>query len=187
MRSNVKADRDSMTVMGANAPDPEVIAKPTRRRFTAEYRLRIVEEADRCAEPGEIGRLLRREGLYSSHLSAWRKARRRGVLQSLTPRKRGAKPAQSNPASAQVRRLEAKVARLEKELATAHAILAVRGKSFRAAGIEPQWREQLLIAAASLATKVGVAPACQALGVSRATFYRRQSRAPKARRHPPRR
>ena len=144
-------DRDSMMVMGANAPalggeersdeapragapsarrgpDPEVIAKPTRRRFTAEYRLRIVEEADRCAEPGEVGRLLRREGLYSSHLSAWRKARRQGALQGLTPRKRDAKPAQPNPASAQVRRLEAKVARLEKELATARTILEVQGK-----------------------------------------------------------
>ena len=57
-----------------SAPDPEVVAKPTRRQFTAEYRLRIVEEADRCTRPGEVGRLLRREGLYTSHLSAWRKA-----------------------------------------------------------------------------------------------------------------
>ena len=56
-----------------SAPDPEVVAKPTRRQFTAEYRLRIVEEADRCTRPGEVGRLLRREGLYTSHLSAWRK------------------------------------------------------------------------------------------------------------------
>ena len=56
-------------------PDPEVVAKPKRRQFTAEYRLRILEEADRCTQPGEVGRLLRREGLYSSHLTAWRKAR----------------------------------------------------------------------------------------------------------------
>ena len=55
-------------------PDPEVVAKPTRRQFTAEYRLRILEEADRCTQPGEVGRLLRREGLYSSHLTSWRKA-----------------------------------------------------------------------------------------------------------------
>ena len=58
------------------APDPEVLAKPRRRQFTAPYRLRILEEADRCTEPGEVGQLLRREGLYSSHLTAWRKARR---------------------------------------------------------------------------------------------------------------
>ena len=76
------------------APDPEVVAKPTRRRFSAEYRLRILEEADRCTQPGEIGRLLRREGLYSSHLSVWRKARRNGSLKALTPKKRGAKPAE---------------------------------------------------------------------------------------------
>ena len=60
-------------------PDPEVVAKPKRRQFTAEYRLRILEEADRCTQPGEVGRLLRREGLYSSHLTAWRKARRKGL------------------------------------------------------------------------------------------------------------
>ena len=110
------------------APDPEVVAKPTRRQFSAEYRLRIVEEADRCTRPGEVGRLLRREGLYTSHLSAWRKARRKGSLQSLTPKKRGAKPAEVNPLSAKVRELEAKVARLEKELTTAHTILEVQGK-----------------------------------------------------------
>jgi len=54
---------------GAARPDPEVVAKPTRRQFSAQYRLRILEEADRCTEPGEVGRLLRREGLYSSHLT----------------------------------------------------------------------------------------------------------------------
>ena len=110
------------------APDPEVVAKPTRRQFSAEYRLRILEEAERCTRPGEVGRLLRREGLYSSHLSAWRKARRNGSLRGLTPKKRGAKPAESNPLSPKVRQLEAKVARLEKELATAHTILEVQGK-----------------------------------------------------------
>ena len=114
---------------GRRAPDPEVAAKPTRRQFSAEYRLRILEEADRCTRPGEIGRLLRREGLYSSHLSAWRKkARRNGSLKALRPKKRGAKPAEPNPLSGKVRQLEAKVARLEKELATAHTILDVQEK-----------------------------------------------------------
>ena len=113
---------------GRPAPDPEVVAKPTRRQFAAEYRLRIVEEADRCTRPGEVGRLLRREGLYTSHLAAWRKARRSGSLQGLTPKKRGAKPAEHNPLSPKVRQLESKVARLEKELATAHTILEVQSK-----------------------------------------------------------
>ena len=109
-------------------PDPEVMARPTRRQFTAQYRLRILEEADRCTEPGEVGRLLRREGLYSSHLTAWRKARRNGSLQGLSSKKRGAKPSERNPLDAKVRELEAKVARLEKELQTAHTILDVQGK-----------------------------------------------------------
>ncbi len=110
------------------APDPEVVAKPKRRQFTAQYRLRILEEADRCTQPGEVGRLLRREGLYSSHLTAWRKARRKGSLQGLASNKRGAKPAMRNPLDWKVRELEAKVVRLEKELHTAHTILDVQEK-----------------------------------------------------------
>ena len=90
--------------------------------------MRILEEADRCTPPGEIGRRLRREALYSSHLSVWRKARRNGSLKALTPKKRGAKPAESNPQSPKVRQLEAKVAGLEKQLATAHTIIDVQGK-----------------------------------------------------------
>ena len=80
------------TGRASRAPDPQVVAKPTWRQFTVEYRLRIIEEADRCTRPGEVGRLLRREGLYPSHLSAWRKARRNGSLRDLTPNKRGAEP-----------------------------------------------------------------------------------------------
>ena len=159
-------------------PDPEVVAKPKRRQFTAEYRLRILEEADRCTQPGEVGRLLRREGLYSSHLTAWRKARRKGSLRELAAKKRGAKPAERNPLDAKVRALEAQVARLEHELHTAHTILDVQGKVAGAAGIEPRTRNALLIAVQPLAAQVGVAPACQALGVSRATFYRRQRSTP---------
>ena len=75
-----------------------------------------------------MGRLLRREGLYSSHLTAWRKARRTGSLRELAAKKRGAKPAERNPLDAKVRALEAQVARLEHELHTAHTILDVQGK-----------------------------------------------------------
>jgi len=109
-------------------PDPEVVAKPKRRRFTAEYRLRIVEEADHCTEPGDVGRLLRREGLYSSHLTKWREARRAGALRGLASKKRGAKPKAINPLEPKVRELEAQVARLEKDLHTAHTILDVQKK-----------------------------------------------------------
>jgi len=108
--------------------DPEVEAKPRRRTFTAAYRLRILEEADRCQGPGEIGRLLRREGLYSSHLASWRKARREGSLAALSSKKRGAKPKARNPLEPKVRQLEAKVARLEIELEKAHTILDVQEK-----------------------------------------------------------
>ncbi len=109
-------------------PDPEVLARPTRRQFTAEYRLRILEEADRCTHRGEVGRLLRREGLYSSHLANWRKARREGALSGLRPKKRGRKPNEANPLMPKVKRLEAKVKRLEREVAAAHTILDVQGK-----------------------------------------------------------
>jgi transposase len=124
----VEERSDETASARARRPDPEVVAKPTRRQFSAQYRLRILEEAERCTEPGEVGRLLRREGLYSSHLTAWRKARRKGSLVGLSPKKRGAKPAPGNPLDAKVRALEAKVARLEKELHTAHTILDVQGK-----------------------------------------------------------
>ena len=113
---------------GSAGPDPEVVAKPKRRQFTAAYRLRVLEEADRCPESGEVGRLLRREGLYSSHLTAWRKARRKGSLRGLASKKRGAKPAERKALDAKVRELEAKVIRLEKALHTAHTILDVQGK-----------------------------------------------------------
>ena len=114
--------------MGPARPDPEVLAKPKRRQFTAAYRLEILEQADRCSEPGEVGRLLRREGLYSSHLAAWRKARRAGALSGLSAKKRGAKPKASNPLEPQVRELEAEVARLKRELQKAQTILDVQGK-----------------------------------------------------------
>ncbi len=114
---------------GAGAPpDPEVAAKPRRRQFTAAYRLRILEEANRCTTSGEIGQLLRREGLYSSHLSNWRKAQREGSLAALAPKKRGAKAKATNPLEPKVRELESKVARLEKELHKAHTILDVQEK-----------------------------------------------------------
>jgi transposase len=113
---------------GTPTPNPEVEAKPRRRRFTAEYRLRILEEAERCTKSGEVGQLLRREGLYSSHLTAWRKARRDGALRGLASKKRGAKPKAINPLEPKVRELESKVARLEKELHKAHTILDVQEK-----------------------------------------------------------
>ena len=100
------------------------MAKPKRRQFTAEYRLRILEEADRCTQPGEVGRLLRREGLYSSSDGL-----AQGAAQGLAAREEARREAaERNPLDAKVRALEAQVARLEHELHTAHTILDVQGK-----------------------------------------------------------
>ena len=115
------AERVSTTLKEISYSALGVVAKPKRRQFTAQYRLRILEEADRCTQPGEVGRLLRRGGLYSSHLATWRKARRKGSLRELAAKKRGAKPTERNPLDAKVRALEVKVARLEHELHTCRA------------------------------------------------------------------
>ena len=111
----------------ASPPDPEVSAKATRRRFTPQYKLSIVESAEQCEGPGEIGKLLRREGLYSSHLSAWRKAAREGSLQALA-KKRGPKPSGVKREAKKVRKLEQEVARLHEELRKARIVIDVQGK-----------------------------------------------------------
>ena len=107
-------------------PDPEVPAKASRRRFTAEYKLRVLEELDR-AESGQQGAILRREGLYTSHISEWRKARRRGSLTSLG-RKRGRPTKRVDARDSQIGALERENARLSEELRQAHLILEVQGK-----------------------------------------------------------
>ena len=123
------AERDAMTLEGKDRPRTRR-SWPSRSGASspAEYRLRILEEAERCTRRGEVGRLLRREGLYGSHLTAWRKAPRKGSLRELASKKRGAKPVERNPLDAKVRALEAQVARLRHELHTAHTILDVHGK-----------------------------------------------------------
>ena len=78
-------------------PNPEVPEKAIRRRFTAAYKLQILEEAERCKEVGALGELLRREGLYSSHLTTWRRQRDEGALSGLEPKRRGRKPKTKDP------------------------------------------------------------------------------------------
>src|SRR5512133_3916190 len=106
-------------------PDPEVPEKAKRRRFSAEYKLAIVREADRCTEPGQIGALRRRERLYSSHLVDWRRQRETGALEALA-RKRGPKPA--DPARVEVDRLRRENERLRGRLAQAERIIEIQGK-----------------------------------------------------------
>ncbi|MCB9740465.1 MAG: transposase [Deltaproteobacteria bacterium] len=105
-----------------------MVAKPKRRQFSATYKRRILDEADRCQEPGDIGRLLRREGLYASHLTDWRRAREVGVLQALAPNKRGRKAADPNPLEGKVRELERENAALQESLRKANLIISVQKK-----------------------------------------------------------
>ena len=109
------------------APDPEVVAKPRRRRFTAEYKRRILQEADACAH-GELGALLRREGLYYSTLRKWRLARDRGAFQALENKKPGPVAEEAHPAEARLAKLERENQRLREELTKAKTIIDVQKK-----------------------------------------------------------
>jgi len=117
----------------AAAPDPEVVAKAQRRKFTAEYKLGIVEEADHAADPGAIGALLRREGLYSSHLVEWRRLREAGALGALS-KKRGRKPTR-NPLAEENSKLKAELVRVQKKLQQAELIIDVQKKVSALLGI----------------------------------------------------
>lgn len=118
--------------LAARVPDPEVVPRAKRRQFTAQYKLRILEEAERCNERGQIGELLRREGLYSSHLSKWRQQRARGQLQGLAPKKRGRKG--RDPTVAELARLRRENERLRAELEKAEIIIDVQKKLARLLG-----------------------------------------------------
>jgi transposase-like protein len=120
----------------AVAPDPEVVEKASRRRFTAKYKLQVLEEADHC-EPGEIGALLRREGLYSSHLTTWRRQREAGALAALTPRKRGRRGRTVDAQGTRVVELEREVERLRQRLLQAETIIEVQKKVSLLLGIDP--------------------------------------------------
>ena len=106
-------------------PDPEVVPQAKRRRFSAEYKLRVLAEADSCTRPGEIGALLRREGLYSSHLTTWRRQRDEGQLQGLSGRKRGRKAERQ---AAEVAELCRENEQLQARLQQAETIIDVQKK-----------------------------------------------------------
>ena len=116
-----------------NIPDPEVVPKAKRRKFTAEYKRRILEEADNCTEAGQIGALLRREGLYSSHLTTWRRQREQGVVKGLSPRKRGRK--RKDELEREVVRLQRENERLQANLEQAETIIDVQKKLSRLLGL----------------------------------------------------
>jgi transposase-like protein len=124
------------TILSIAHPNPEVQDKAVRRRFTAEYKLRILTLADACSEPGSLGALLRREGLYASNLNTWRHQRERGVLSGLTPKKRGRKESVRDPLVAENEKLRRENDRITKRLRQAEIIIDVQKKVSQILGIQ---------------------------------------------------
>jgi len=115
----------------ARRPDPEVPERPVRRSFTAVYKLKILREAEQCTRHGELGALLRREGLYSSHLTTWKQQQEQGALDGLTPKKRGRKAKRKDPLAEENRRLRREKEQLEHRLQQAETIIDVQKNSAR--------------------------------------------------------
>ncbi len=130
-------DPTESTEAGRPNPSSEVLEKPVRRRFAAEYKARILAEADACTEPGALGELLRREGLYSSHLATWRRQRDEGVLAGLTPKRRGRQAKAKNPLAEEVARLQRENGRLKEQLRQAELIIDVQKKVSEMLNIPP--------------------------------------------------
>ena len=109
-------------------PDPEVLGSKPKRRFSAKYKLQIIEQADKCTVPGELGALLRREGLYSPYLQRWRQQLKKGALRNLQPKKRGVKAKVVNPHAQKIAALEKETIKLRKDLKKAQALLELQKK-----------------------------------------------------------
>lgn len=122
-------ERETPATPASRPPDPEVTARHARRRFTTKYKLEILRKADACTQPGEVGELLRKEGLYSSHLVNWR----RGRAEGLTAKKRGRKAAA--PVDPRIKKLEQENRRLERRLQKAEAIIVFQKKVHELLGI----------------------------------------------------
>jgi transposase-like protein len=133
MAGETEGARRATGVFPAGAPgsvsaETEVVAKAQRRRFTGEYKRRVVREADRCTTSGAIGALLRREGLYSSHLTHWRAARDRGELEGLAPQQRGPKAVAPDPRDKKIAEQEREIGKWRKRAARAEALVEVQKK-----------------------------------------------------------
>ena len=124
------------TVFNPTEREVEVSAKAGRRRFTAEYKRRILQEADVCSKSGEVGALLRREGLYTSHLAAWRAARSRGELAGLAPRKRGPQAKPTDARDKRIAELERELKRYQARAERAEALVEVQKKLSLLLGID---------------------------------------------------
>jgi hypothetical protein len=128
---------------GTERPDPEVASKARRRKFSAHYKKEILDEADACkGKAGAMGALLRREGLYSSHITTWRKQRAKGELDGLAPKKRGRKVKPVNPLTRKMRGLEIENRRLRKQLDKAETIITFQKKLSEMLGISLDQKEE---------------------------------------------
>ena len=124
--SEAERSEAAPTAVGIGRPNPEVVARAKRRIFTGEYKQRVLAEADKAKDEfGGIGALLRREGLYSSHLTTWRHERAAGILQSLTPQKRGPKSKRS-PLDDENQKLQRENQHLREELRKAEIVIDVQ-------------------------------------------------------------
>jgi transposase-like protein len=133
-RSEPRRSGGVSTVDAAATPDPQVPERPARRRFSAGYKLEVLKEADVCTEPGQVGELLRRHGLYSSHLTTWRRERELGALERLD-KKRGRKAKPRNPLAGRVAELERENRRLSRRLKQAEVVIDVQKKVSEILGI----------------------------------------------------
>jgi transposase len=125
-----------LKVETGTSTEVEVVGKAERRRFTAEYKQKVLREADKCQRPGEIGAFLRREGLYWSNLSTWRKQRESGELAGLSARNRGPERREKNPLADRVRELERENGRLKRRAERAEGIVELQKKVSEILGIE---------------------------------------------------
>ena len=136
-REGERSESERMTAVtaGGETPDPEVVGRAVRRRFSTAYKQRVLAEVEAALGTGEIGRIIRREGLYSSQLAAWRKARINSERIALAPKKRGPKSAVKNPLEAENAQLKRDYAKLQKKLHTAELLIDLQKKVSQILGI----------------------------------------------------
>lgn len=169
------APAEQQQVPDTSVPLDGCAAKSGRRRFTAEYKMSILQLAEACTGSGSVGELLQREGLYASHLSAWRRQRDKGILVALTPRQTGRKAAKPDPLVEENRNLRRENYRLAKQLKETELFIDVQKKKFTDQADTPRDmnRERLMRVLDTLRLEIGVQPVCKALGIPRTSLYRR--------------
>ena len=179
--AGAEGGRRPTVVAAPAAAASELSDRPRRRTFPVQEKLRVLAETDAATDVGGVGAILRREGLYSSTLSDWRRQRDSGALGALTPAKRGPKPALPNPLSAELAQVKRENARLARRLEHAEAIIEVQKKVAALLGIPlatPDSDDEFMMdAVVALAPTPGLtAGACAALNVPRASVYRQRAR-----------